>query len=683
MAKLGWACGILAALLAARAGDAGEAGPVNEVSPGPATVKTTLSCAGINWHITGDDDRDASVKVSFRRKGTEKWRAALDLWRHEFQKTRMFSGSVFRLCPGTDYEFKLTLEDADGGGAEKIVAAKTLAMPVMPKRVVDVPAGGLKEAQERAAPGTVMLIHKGKYPAVALTKAGRAGEPIVYRSAGDGEVVIEGLLTVRASDVWLHGLTLTSEKHTVVGRGGKRFCVTGCRLRGHYAIHTSNGAEQWYVADNYLHGTTGGKFTFGGEGADFGSDKGVCRHVVCFNEFTEFADAVSYGRGDIDVHNNYIHETVDDFIEPDYGRENWRLWNNRCYNSMCGFSFQPMKGGPWYVFDNVNVGAYLHCLKVKEITGAAVVTGNTFLTKSSQLNQAADILRGTMMNNLWMRLTPGQLGYGRRISPKFTPTTVDHNAYGLGGSEKDEPFRNIGYKAAAAKYGWDKHSVSVSAAEVFSEDVKPPAGKPRYGRDLQGKLIPKDWHFEHYLCLPKAGSKVIDAGKALPNITGPYLGEAPDIGAHELGLGTAWYGMRTWDLEAGLVYGVPEGWKKMPVTDSMRRALRGLPEEAKAVVLRGTEPQVLAHFYVEPAAGEERWRRARKLVDDESEGAETPVLEFQDGLYVRLVKRPGMAMLVFARVEPGGVLRGAATCKWDDLDKRRVEMFQFVRSLVR
>lgn len=107
------------------------------------------------------------------------------------------------------------------------------------------------------------------------------------------------------------------------------------------------GTAQWRPAlapwlhdyNNRLVGDSGGKFTFSGEDVDFGGGRGPCGHAVCFNELTDFADGVSYGRGDVDVYNNFIHETVDDFIEPDYAAENYRLWNNCCYNSMCGFSW--------------------------------------------------------------------------------------------------------------------------------------------------------------------------------------------------------------------------------------------------------------------------------------------------------------------------------------------------------
>jgi len=656
---------------ALRAGDA--------VEPGEIRTKPTWSCMGIDWPFAGDDNRNAKVTVAFRRKGTVPWREALDLWLYDFEGATILSGSVFRLAAGEAYEFRLTLTDPDGGGTVRTVAASTLAYPQMPARAVRVPTGGLVKAQQLAAPGTVMLLGAGTYPGALLSKSGKCGRWIVYRPAGDGEVVIDGRVEVRADYVWLNGLTIRHPQNAVQG-SHKGVCITNCRIRSHYAIHTGRGGENYFIADNVLIGDRQGRFSFGGEGVDFGGDKGECGHAVCFNEITDFADGVSYGRGDTDVYSNYIHETVDDFIEPDYARRNYRLWNNRCYNSMCGFSFQPMKGGPWYIFDNVNVGAYLHALKVKRITGATVLCGNTMLTKSSRLGQGADLLRGWIVNNVWLRATTGPLAESGRFRPGANPTWVDYNAYGTGGAPL---FHRFDYDALAGAKGWDAHSLRVSLPGLFVKPIKVPAGKPYYSSRLQGVKLPDDWRFDHNLLIPRADSKLIDAGKALPNITGPYLGKAPDLGAHEAGLGTAWYGPRTWDDESHLVYGVPTGWKKVPLARAKEFAPLGCPPAAGAkVLLAGDSPKVFALMRFEPMAGEARWRALEQAVSA-APGAETGVLRFQDGLAVRLYRVGDSAHLLAARVEPDGVLHVTVGCRWKDLPAARVRMFQFVRSLCR
>ena len=453
---------------------------------------------GINWHFTGDDNRNATVAVSFRRKGTESWREALPLWRHEFEQTCMFSGSVFRLAPGTAYEFKLTLNDPDGGDLENVMTASTFNYPRMPEAVVDVPLGGLAEAQRLAEPGTVMLLHKGTYPATKLEKSGEPGHPIVYRNAGDGEVIIDGQLRVSGQHIWLHGLTIQHVDgdedwyNTLHGESSSEsIVVTNCRLFGHWIVHTPEGAAKYFVADNYIQGITKGIFQYTGEGVDFGEDAGKCGHAVCFNEFTEMADAVSYGSGNIDVYNNYIHENVDDFVEADYAHENFRIWNNRCYNAMSGFSWQPMRGGPWYLFNNLNVGAYQSPMKIIKVFGPTVLVGNTILSKSFCRNYGA-IMRGTIVNNAWLRVPSGSLGSNYSYRPHFQPTRIDHNAYG---TDQTEPL--VGdYEAMRTREGWDSNSVAIDYRETFEDTLDFPQGTPHYSRSLLGTKIPENWKFK-------------------------------------------------------------------------------------------------------------------------------------------------------------------------------------------
>jgi hypothetical protein len=281
---------------------------------------------------------------------------------------------------------------------------------------------------------------------------------------------------------------------------------------------------------------------------------------------------------------------------------------------------------------------------------------------------------------VWLRGTPGPLASGGRFRPELNGARVDYNAYGTGGTD---PWSGVNYKTLAKKHGWDKHSLHVGYQDVFQDKVALPAGKPYYSSKLKGKVIPKDWHFGHYLLQPKPGSKLIDAGTNLPNLTGPYLGKAPDLGAHELGLGTPWYGPRTWDDQAGLVYGLPKGWHKRPLAAAAKLTDIGCPAAKDAKVLLTREsPRAFAVLRFEALDGEARWRRARQAVASD-ESAQTPVLEFQDGLYVRLYRRGANAALIAARVEPGGVLHAVVGCRQADLPAARLEIFQLIRSLVR
>jgi hypothetical protein len=54
----------------------------NGVRPGEFIIEPpTLICLGFEWAISGDDNRNATVDVSYRHAGDSQWREALPLLR--------------------------------------------------------------------------------------------------------------------------------------------------------------------------------------------------------------------------------------------------------------------------------------------------------------------------------------------------------------------------------------------------------------------------------------------------------------------------------------------------------------------------------------------------------------------------------------------------------------------------
>ena len=86
----------------------------------------TLVCAGFEWKIYGDNNRNARVAVSFRKKGSLDWHEGHPLLRIGGEKIYghgqrwvyttedMFAGSIFNLEPGETYECRFQLTDPDG-----------------------------------------------------------------------------------------------------------------------------------------------------------------------------------------------------------------------------------------------------------------------------------------------------------------------------------------------------------------------------------------------------------------------------------------------------------------------------------------------------------------------------------------------------------------------------------------
>src|SRR5690349_22524919 len=78
----------------------------NGVVPGELVIEPpTLINLGFEWFIQGDDNRNAAVDVSFRKKGTTAWKPALPLLRLKGERIyaesrvdvvapNMFAGSI-------------------------------------------------------------------------------------------------------------------------------------------------------------------------------------------------------------------------------------------------------------------------------------------------------------------------------------------------------------------------------------------------------------------------------------------------------------------------------------------------------------------------------------------------------------------------------------------------------------
>lgn len=230
---------------------------VPQVTPGELIIDPpTLINLGFEWLVEGDDNRNASVEVSYRRVGEEAWSTGMPLLRLQHERVfrenvfdlvspNMFAGSILDLEPGTEYEVRLVMTDPDGirGPAEN--ATRTVTVSTRPEPM---PAGGgnvyhvypvgydgprlepsftglmcaynyycgagdtAPGGRPRVKPGDVILMHAGLYAyrweiyanqttinatttfegTYYLTADGTPDRPIVIKAAGDGEVIIDG-----------------------------------------------------------------------------------------------------------------------------------------------------------------------------------------------------------------------------------------------------------------------------------------------------------------------------------------------------------------------------------------------------------------------------------------------------------------------------------------------------------
>ena len=226
----------------------------DDVAPGELFIEPpTLINLGFEWLIQGDENRNASVAVSYRKQGERDWLAALPLLRlggeRVYAESRvdvvapsMFAGSLLDLEPDTAYEARFVMSDPDGvaGEAERSAFVRTRAEPAPDPggRVFHVYPHGFTgpkiepafeglmcaynewcagtdwatSGRPRVRPGDTILVHAGVYAynryeytnnaavnrttpldgTYYLTADGTAERPIAIVAAGDGEVVFDG-----------------------------------------------------------------------------------------------------------------------------------------------------------------------------------------------------------------------------------------------------------------------------------------------------------------------------------------------------------------------------------------------------------------------------------------------------------------------------------------------------------
>lgn len=523
------------------------------LTPGTLRSYSTLHSIGVEWDVTGDADHDASANVQYRVRGASAWQSALPLVRVDYNGSNMLAGSVLFLQPNTDYDVSLALSDPDGGSEARQIIVRTRPVPAAPSsgRVLHVipgagggdgsllsPFAGVAAAQAAAVPGDTFLLHAGDYGGrIRFDRAGTATSYIVWKAAGDGEVLLRGI-DVAASHLWLEGLTVRDLGSALLSANSPtNVVVTRCQfLNNAYAIFLQGAGSNWYIADNTIVGNTPATSgSLDGEGIDLNVTSG---HTVAHNSITNVADGISYPHTNVDMFGNDIFDCSDDGLELDNGRANVRVWGNRVHNAVHnGISFQPQSGGPWYIVRNQIVGSTEAALKFRTtdrfvlLHNTIVHWGDAWPGTSMMCCNEWDLLRAYARNNLWISVQGGQI-WGFETHTRDWRTDLDYDGFDWGSST--EPFTYEGFTypdvwSFSSASGLEANAIRVSHSICFSDFQVPgpsPMSVPRHVMALQPTC------------------EAVDSGVILPNINDDFSGSAPDRGAHEYGHATATYGPR-------------------------------------------------------------------------------------------------------------------------------------------
>ncbi len=556
------ACSALPLLLSAslvRAQDATTAGEA--VAPYP-----TLENLSIEWPVSGDDNANGVVTVRFRSAGGDAWRTGLPLRRvpageaEDFSWENRHAGSVFGLSPATTYEIELTLDDPDGGSTTASLQATTRPVPVVPAdaTIVPVTPDDFEERLSQAAPGEVLLLADGNYPEFSLDNDGEPGRPIVLRAANERMAVIQGRIELLGrSHVFLEGLSIQGRVRINDSQGiVVRRCLIQTEDFGIVAY--GDGSTNGYFCDNEIEGSTvWGNGSVGADGDNLGEGIELAGpgNVVCRNRVSGFRDCISTMEDDeavnqvsLDVYRNDLSVCGDDAVEADFTMGNCRVYENQIHDSFVGISSQPGLGGPSYFIRNVMYNVIYSPFKLHRGSVGDVALHNSVVKCGDAMPVFTDDVWSAawFRNNLFIGGTGGDdyggysNGDGAVANMRAAAADCDFDYDGFGsigtgefrGIIGETRFESLQELRASTT---EAHAVQVDMS-VFAESVAfPETPFPALGAP--------DLHLQ-------SGGAAIDAGEVLSNINDDFAGDAPDLGAYELGASPIDYGPQD-DGDAG------------------------------------------------------------------------------------------------------------------------------------
>ena len=639
---------------------AGGAGAENAIQPGTASADPpTVICLGVHWPYTGDDNRNAVVKVRYRVEGPgdEAWKDAMPLFRIRPENLngdkfcpknvrRAFAGSIFDLRPGTAYEIELDLSDPDGGSVKKTIRSRTRPVPKVPANlaVKKVSPGRLPVPR----PGQVLLLEKGVYQGnVRIGVKATAQQPAVIRGVSRDEVIIEGngggriIDATGSAHVYIENVTFRNGREAVTAHSATGLVVRRCRIAGMgWGIRNTvrgNPGRDFYISDNVFEGPCKWP-AVGIEGQEAIEVLGS-GHVVCHNKFVGYGDAISVFRNpavSIDFYNNDIDVATDDGIEMDYSDRNTRVFRNRIYNARIGISTQPIYGGPCYIFRNECYNTSYGPLKLHNGPSGVLIYHNTSVKQGVALVvwSGAPVKDHVLMNNLFV-------GTGEQISDwtsKNTNVRLDYNGYGPGRGRFKISNVNYPNVKGAAKDGLEVHGKMLGAP--FFE--KPPAIPAKSAQRV--KAVELDL---------AESSGAVDGGARLPNLNDGFRGRAPDMGSREFGGPKPHFGPRPEGVDESTVPAQKKDPDRKP-TGPVTTASKAPPK------LEGPTPD-------QKAAAEKRYGQLKKsVIEGASAGRRARV-------YVDIAGRPTRARVIAAddgtvKVHAGGL---EVRMKWSALSSKR------------
>jgi len=568
------------------------------------TDRPTMATLGVKLPFTGDNNGNSSVALQYRASGDSVWSSGLPLYRVHPEvspKTAgvalAYAGSIFDLRANTGYDIQLTISDADGvvdQTGRKLPSPATVILsgistrgipgdPATPNVVNVSTAAQLAAALANARAGDVIMLAPGTYTGnFRISASGTAQNPIVIR--GSNSIGVDGsyadstkldgnnctgcnILEVYGSYTHVEWLTL---QHAT--RAMRSFNATTANVYrrlhtwdteyGHTGSNTGAAQTDFVFADNILEGRLAWPNTCKIDtSCQWSSVDGIALyghgHVVAHNRLSGFGDAIANwfaGARSLDIYGNDVVWNYDDAVELDRAHGNIRFFRNRVANTWEGVSFQPVYGGPAYIFRNVGINVQNENLKIhpnrRDDPSGFLVYNNTFVSNSfghAWNNQTGG---GCHYFDIQNNLFAGPVPLGANevdVTCSQDHGNINYNGYNSDGRfafKLNGAYQSFGTFAdlqARSPLEHDGQLLTVPACgSVFTSCLVAPGDNSTF-------VQPQD-------VTPDSASGALDKALVLPNVNDKYTGGGPDIGAVEAGCRAPVYGPRPLGVDESTAY---------------------------------------------------------------------------------------------------------------------------------
>ena len=510
----------------------------------------TFHSIGMYWSSPGASSSGCTMQ--FRKKGDSTWSDAMDMWFDG--RNSECRGSIVMLQPGTQYEVQMGLPgQAFKKGLtvatwnEQFPIAQTITLPATSSSQLTISSGGTPSGYVlyQAAPGgsTIDVANSQQYNVLISAPY----------------VIVRGLTLKNAQ---IDGIRILPGAHDVVIEdndisGWGRFSNTnsagwqiGMDRDSGIRCMSASGFERGIIQRNKIHDPRYGANSWdwghplGPQGLTFSYCGG--NHVIRYNEVYSTTgerhwyndglsgednfSAAGFPNYDSDIYGNKISETWDDAIEAEGGGRNVRVFGNYTNNTNTGVATTVVNSGPIYIFRNVH-------------------------NRSRNMSQRS--LDSDDRNNAYKSGEAGGFGGGRRYFLHNTLLQATQSGVtkglGMGGGiagNTGQPLTNS-VSRNNILHVWTSGAYSVYSAGGTGNDVNYDLRSGNVnisGAEVNGIVGTPTYLSGHGWQSESGGNYQLDPssagyGKALRLANFNDAFAAPDMGAHQSGLGSMSFGV--------------------------------------------------------------------------------------------------------------------------------------------